>query len=212
MNNELKKRIFTSLVALFLFIFFINQEKILFIFFLTFIFFIIIYEWYKLIRNRLIFIVGIFYLTISFIFSYYLHSKDLLFFVFIILISCSSDIGGFIFGKLLKGPKLIKISPNKTYSGMVGSYISSILFGVVYVNYFNTIFYLTTINTLILIIVLISTINQLGDLLISYFKRKINIKNTGIILPGHGGLLDRLDGIIFTLPAGYLLYLYLITT
>lgn len=155
---------------------------------------------------------GIFYLTISFIFSYYLHNENLLFFVFIILISCSSDIGGFIFGKLLKGPKLTKISPNKTYSGMVGSYIASILFGVVYVNYFNTIFNLTTINTLILIIVLISTINQMGDLLISYFKRKINIKNTGIILPGHGGLLDRLDGIIFTLPAGYLLYLYLITT
>jgi phosphatidate cytidylyltransferase len=212
MNNELKKRIFTALVALFLFIFFINQEKILFVFFLTFIFFIIIYEWYKLIRNRLIFMMGIFYLTISFIFSYYLHNENLLFFVFIILISCSSDIGGFIFGKLLKGPKLTKISPNKTYSGMVGSYIASILFGVVYVNYFNTIFNLTTINTLILIIVLISTINQMGDLLISYFKRKINIKNTGIILPGHGGLLDRLDGIIFTLPAGYLLYLYLITT
>jgi phosphatidate cytidylyltransferase len=212
MNNELKKRIFTALVALFLFIFFINQEKILFVFFLTFIFFIIIYEWYKLIRNRLIFMIGIFYLTISFIFSYYLHNENLLFFVFIILISCSSDIGGFIFGKLLKGPKLTKISPNKTYSGMVGSYIASILFGVVYVNYFNTIFNLTTIHTLILIIVLISTINQMGDLLISYFKRKINIKNTGIILPGHGGLLDRLDGIIFTLPAGYLLYLYLITT
>ena len=60
-----------------------------------------------------------------------------------------------------------------------------------------------------IIIFTISLISQIGDLVISYFKRKAKIKNTGKILPGHGGILDRVDGIIFAIPASYLLFNFL---
>jgi phosphatidate cytidylyltransferase len=129
----------------------------------------------------------------------------------VILISVFSDIGGFVFGKVFKGPKLTKISPNKTYSGVFGSLIFSLIIGFIYINYneqFLTKFDLNYLN-LIMIIILISIINQIGDLIISYFKRLKNIKNTGKILPGHGGLLDRIDGIIFTIPSSYIMNLLL---
>jgi len=131
---------------------------------------------------------------------------DLSFFLFVILICVSSDIGGFIFGKIFKGPKLSKISPNKTYAGSIGSFILSIVFSLLYVFYFDlSINQNLNINfkQFVLIVITLSAINQFGDLIISYFKRLKKIKNTGKILPGHGGLLDRIDGIIFTLPSSY---------
>ena len=116
-----------------------------------------------------------------------------------ITISISSDIGGYIFGNIFKGKKLTKISPKKTYSGMIGSYLLSFI--ITYLLFHN----FTSIKTLLLICLLISTINQLGDLFISLLKRKAKIKDTGKILPGHGGLLDRFDGIIFAIPFGVII-------
>jgi phosphatidate cytidylyltransferase len=129
-----------------------------------------------------------------------------LYFLLITLICVSTDIGGYIFGKIFKGPKITKISPKKTYAGMIGGYFLSILF----VNVFFNISYLfpnkTEISTDIFVFVLlISTINQLGDMIISYFKRLSKIKDTGKIIPGHGGLLDRVDGMIFAFPFSYLI-------
>src|SRR5210317_416552 len=151
-------------------------------------------------------------LSIFFIISaFLLKNSNFLFFWLVILISVFSDIGGFVFGKVFKGPKLTKISPNKTYSGVFGSLIFSLIIGFIYINYneqFLTKFNLNYLN-LIMIIILISIINQIGDLIISYFKRLKNIKNTGKILPGHGGLLDRIDGIIFTIPSSYIMNLFL---
>ena len=98
------------------------------------------------------------------------------------------------FLKYLKGKKLIKISPNKTYSGLVGSYVLAVIFNLLL---FNNIF---ENNRIILVAIVISTISQLGDLFISLLKRKAKIKDTGVILPGHGGLLDRFDGLIFAIP------------
>ena len=121
----------------------------------------------------------------------------------IILICILTDIGGYIFGRILKGPKLIKLSPNKTYSGAIGSFfltLSSIPFFISYdlVNgneiFFTVFFFL-----------LISTISQIGDIIISYLKRKAKLKDTGNILPGHGGFLDRFDGMIFALPIGMII-------
>ena len=111
----------------------------------------------------------------------------------------SSDIGGFVFGKLLRGPKLIKISPNKTYSGAIGSIIFTCLV-------ISSLMYLITESTSlkILIVSFITSIGcQIGDLFFSFLKRKAKIKDTGSIFPGHGGVLDRLDSILLGFPLGY---------
>ena len=117
----------------------------------------------------------------------------------IISICICTDIGGYCFGKLFKGKKLTKISPNKTYSGAIGSYISALLIPTVL---FKN---LISIEIIFFVVFIVSTISQIGDLFISYFKRKANLKDTGFILPGHGGLLDRFDGMIFAIPFGILL-------
>ena len=132
------------------------------------------------------------------------------FFLFVISISVLTDLGGYFFGKLFKGPKLTKVSPNKTYSGVIGGFLLSMIGGILIIKFIS--YSSMTINDLIIILVsifLISLISQLGDLLISYFKRKSKIKDTGKILPGHGGLLDRIDGIIFAVPFSYLLFNYI---
>ena len=124
--------------------------------------------------------------------------------IFLILICSLTDIGGYFFGKIIGGKKFTKISPNKTYSGIVGSFVFSIIFGYVFYYYFSQQIYLKT--NFIIFICIISLISQIGDLTISYFKRKANIKDTGSILPGHGGILDRIDGIIVALPIGIILF------
>lgn len=124
--------------------------------------------------------------------------------IFTISVCILSDVGGYIFGKFFKGKKLTKISPNKTYSGMVGSFTLSIIFCFIYsysISFvdFKTIFFLT---------IVISFFCQTGDLIISFLKRKAKIKDTGDILPGHGGVLDRIDGILLALPLGIILINY----
>ena len=128
----------------------------------------------------------------------------------IILICISTDIGGYLFGKLFKGPKLTKISPNKTQSGMIGSYILAIVASTIFIQqYTNEISIDENIITsdfkFFIIVLLISSVSQGGDLIISVFKRQSKIKNTGQIIPGHGGLLDRIDGMIFVFPFVYLI-------
>ena len=113
-----------------------------------------------------------------------------------------SDIGGLIIGKIFKGKKLSKISPNKTISGSLGSFIFSLLLIPFFLKYFNN----YNILTIILFTVIISLASQLGDLLISAIKRKAKVKDTSDLLPGHGGVLDRIDGIIFAIPVGLLIF------
>ena len=125
--------------------------------------------------------------------------------IFIISICILSDVGGYIFGNFFKGKKLTKISPNKTYSGMIGSFILSIIFCITYSYSISFVDFKTTI----LLTIAISFICQIGDLFISFLKRKAQIKDTGNILPGHGGVLDRIDGILFALPCGVILINYL---
>ena len=127
-----------------------------------------------------------------------------------IIVCIFTDIGGFIFGKIFKGPKLTKVSPKKTYSGVIGSFLISLLFGLIYINYLgqkSKILLETDPIFIISLILFISLVSQIGDLIISYFKRKAKLKNSGKILPGHGGLLDRIDGIIFVMPLTYLFVL-----
>ena len=218
-SKELQKRILSSIILIPISIFFISQESMFFIFFLSLVFLATVYEWLKMSKNINIKMLGIIFLLFSFYFSYLLRTKNgFEFFLFVILISILTDIGGYIFGKTFKGPKLTKISPKKTYAGVIGSFILSVFGGLIFYenmtnvkgiiifNYISFEPYGINLNLFILFIILIiSLISQLGDLTISYFKRIAKIKDTGKILPGHGGLLDRIDGIIFAVPTIYLI-------
>ena len=152
-----------------------------------------------MVKKKIYKILGIVFLIFSF-YSFYelVINYDVLIPLFICI---STDIGGYFFGKIFKGPKLTKISPNKTYAGMICGFFFSILFILFYFNYIE---HGVTINLLI-ITILISSVSQIGDIIISYFKRLSKIKNTGNIIPGHGGLLDRIDGMIFAFPVYYLI-------
>ena len=144
---------------------------------------------------------------VFFIFCYFSYEiyrlEGPIFFLYVICICIFTDIGGYVFGNIIGGKKLTKISPNKTISGTVGSFIFSVIPLILFLNFsfldveFNLNF--------IVFGLLISLISQIGDLFISSFKRKVKIKDTGKILPGHGGILDRFDGIIFAVPFSYFL-------
>ena len=123
-------------------------------------------------------------------------------FIYSLLIAIMSDIGGLLIGKTFKGIKLSKISPNKTLSGSLGSFLFSLILIPFFLKYFNS----YNILTIVMYTVVISLASQLGDLLISLLKRKAKVKDTSDLLPGHGGVLDRIDGIIFTIPVGILIF------
>ena len=217
MNTELKKRMITSLILISLlitmyFYSYIMISSLIVIATITWI------EFYAIISKILIkksiydkflrFLykaLSLLYLSLLVYFilsieSYYVNLK--IYLIYSVLVAIVSDIGGLVFGKIFKGKKLTKISPNKTISGSIGSFVFSLLL--------IPFFYQELINfnilSLVLITIVISLTSQLGDLFISYLKRKAKIKNTSDILPGHGGFLDRIDGIIFAIPIGIALF------
>ena len=208
-KKELQKRILSSIILIPVSFFFIIQGSLIFIFFLSLIFLATSFEWFKMTKKKdLLRIFGVFFLFFSFYSAVYLRQYiGLNFFIFLIIICIFTDTGGYIFGKIFKGPRLTKISPKKTYSGVVGSFLISLLFGLIYIKYLGQkgkILLETDSIFIILLILFISLVSQIGDLIISYFKRKAKLKDTGKILPGHGGFLDRIDGIIFVMPITYL--------
>ena len=210
MNKEFTKRIFSSLILIPIVLFFIIKGSFLFDFFILIILSITLYEWHYLSLKKVYYLPGIIFIFFSFYAFYFLRNEgDYRFFLLILLTCIATDIGGYIFGKILKGPKLTKISPNKTYAGMLGGFLLSIVFASIY---FNNLTFLLLASSdveigaqMIFTVLSISFMSQVGDLTISYFKRKSKIKNTGKIIPGHGGILDRIDGIIFSVPAIYLI-------
>ena len=152
---------------------------------------------------------SILYLLFFIFSSYSIYKNPPIVLIFILLICIFSDTGGFIIGKLIGGQKLTNISPNKTVSGSVGSFIFSLIPTIIFLIIFNYTnnenFKINETTYTIILSLFLSLICQLGDLCISYFKRKANVKDTGSILPGHGGILDRVDGAIFVLPAAFIL-------
>jgi len=213
--NELNKRILSSILIIPLVLFFIIKGSIVFLFFLSLIFLLTCYEWIKMSKNNeFIKIFGIFFLFFSFTTAYLIRENyNLNFMIIIITICIFTDIGGYIFGKFFKGPKLTKISPRKTYTGVIGGFLISLIASLVYLKYLTNrevlnIDYFWTI----LLILFTSLVSQIGDLIISYFKRKAKLKDTGRIIPGHGGILDRIDGLIFVFPTIYILNLILYFT
>ena len=221
MKKEFEKRILSSLIIIPTALFFIIKGSVFFTFFICMFFLATSYEWIKMNKKDLIKLLGIIYLLLASYSAYSLREIfDEYLFLLIIVICIFTDLGGYIFGKIFKGPKLTKISPNKTYSGVVGSFVLSVIASSIYSQYIfslddvKTFFFLFNIEKLnspifILIVLFISAVSQIGDLIISYFKRMAKIKDTGKLLPGHGGFLDRTDGIIFAIPVSYILFNYL---
>ena len=218
MNSNLKKRITTSifLISLFIGMFFYS-----YIMFVSLIIIAIIswIEFYALISKiikknllkhkffrffyktlSLFYLSGLVYLILA-IESHYFNLK--IYLLYSVLVAIMSDIGGLVSGKIFKGKKLTKISPNKTISGSIGSFIFAILL--------IPFFYKSQIDqnllSILLITIIISLTSQLGDLFISFLKRKAKVKDTSDLLPGHGGVLDRIDGIIFAIPLGIYLFI-----
>jgi phosphatidate cytidylyltransferase len=211
-RNELLKRIFTSIVLLPILFIAIIYTGIYLISLLIIVYFLCAYEIIKNTRNLFFNLSGNILLISSLYSFYYLRgdTKYSLIIIFWILISTFlSDIGGYIFGNIFKGKKLTKISPNKTYSGSAGSIILSLL-SLPMLNllqyYFHNELLINFLKLEFLILtILISFVCQLGDLFVSLWKREIKIKNISNILPGHGGVLDRIDGLIFVLIFCFLL-------
>ena len=216
MKIEFKKRILSSIILIPISFFFIIKSTFLFNFFLFFCFCLSIYEWHNMSNKKNYYIFGIIFLCISFYLTYSLRNNPndigISFFIFVIIICIATDIGGYIFGKIFKGPKITKISPNKTYSGMMGSYLFAIISSFLLINNSNLIegkTYEITIEFFFLVLT-ISTTSQIGDLIVSFFKRLSKIKDTGKLIPGHGGLLDRIDGLLFAMPIGYVILNFII--
>ena len=217
MSNELKKRILTSLLLILLLIVMYFYTLVAFIAILA-ISIILWIEFYGLIskilpKNKvkdkvLKFFykaVSLLYLVllVSFVIAVELYYQNLkIYLIYAVLTAILSDIGGLVFGKTFKGRKLTKISPNKTIAGSIGSFIFSLLL----IPFFSQELIIFNILSLITITLMISLISQLGDLFISYLKRKAKVKDTSDLLPGHGGFLDRLDGIIFAIPFGVTMF------
>ena len=209
MTNEIFKRILSSVILLILTFFCIIKGSYYFIILLIAIFLVSSIEWHNMSKNKSYYLFGFIYLIISIFFVFKIRfdfTSDASLFLLITIICILTDVGGFIFGKFFKGPKLTKYSPNKTYAGLLGSFFLSL--GIIPINlYFNFLNDISLISLLIFTLIVSGT-SQLGDIFISYFKRLSNIKDTGMIIPGHGGLLDRIDGMIFAFPISYLMILF----
>jgi phosphatidate cytidylyltransferase len=209
MNKELIKRILSSIILIPITLFFILKGSIFFNFFLLVCFFLTVFEWHKISKKTPYSFIGSIFFTLSFYSIYSLRNEfgdNYLNLLFVTIICIATDIGGYVFGKIFKGPKLTKISPKKTYAGTIGGFFLSIIS----INFFLTSNYLSSSikfsKEIFVFVILISLISQFGDILISYFKRKSKIKDTGKIIPGHGGLLDRIDGMLFAFPFAYILF------
>ena len=213
-SKNFKNRIITSFFLLLLiYLIFINNFILVYslLIFSLFSFFEFTNLLKKIYKNKLFFYLFInFFLLYLSIFSFFIfilmnfyQSKIL---IFLTLVGCiASDAGGYFIGKTLKGPKLTKISPNKTISGAIGS----IIFTILSISFISNIFFKNFSLKILIISVVISLSCQIGDLFFSLIKRKAKIKDTGNFLPGHGGVLDRLDGILIGVPVGLITFLIL---
>ena len=215
MKNELLKRILTSIVLLPILFYATVYSGVYLGVLLVLFYFLSVYEIIKNTKNLLF----IFFASILLIFSFYSFYSlrgdteySLIFLSWILTTAFLSDSGGYIFGKIFKGKKLTNISPNKTYSGATGSVILSCmslpLVNLLQLYFFNKLLINYLEFKFLILAILISFVCQLGDILVSFLKRKINIKNLSNILPGHGGVLDRIDGLIFVLIFCFILKLF----
>ena len=208
MVNELTKRVLSSIILVPIALFFIIKGSFLFNFFIFICFLITAYEWHMMTKKKKYNIFGFLSLIISFYSIYKLRTDlpgEYAWLLGITIVCVATDVGGYVFGKTFKGPKLTKFSPNKTYAGMIGGYFLSIISINIFLQNPYFIGGIELSRQTFFFVLLISTVSQIGDIVVSYFKRLSKIKDTGKIIPGHGGLLDRVDGMIFAFPFTYLI-------
>ena len=216
MTKQFYYRILTS-IFLFFVVYLMFIDNIFLILFLSIIFIISYYEFYKLIvlikKNlklsyynficyNILFIIYLLFFTIIIYNSLSYESNDKIFILFILLICIVTDVGGILFGKLIGGKKLTKISPNKTIAGSIGGFVLSFLCLLFFLAFISN----YSLFNLLILAIATSFFSQIGDLFVSFIKRKAKVKDTGKILPGHGGLLDRIDGILLGLPLGIIIF------
>jgi len=208
---EFKKRFITSII-LFVILIIMFLSKLFLKSIMILISVTMIYEFFKLNKNFFLRILIIIYLSFFLFFiifgykDFFYSTENKLIFFYPIFISILSDIGGYFFGKTFGGKKLTKISPNKTITGSLGALLLSLSI----VPFFDSYFVFFNIFQLSIFTIFLSFISQIGDLFISYLKRASNNKDTGKLLPGHGGLLDRFDGILFSLPIGFFIFYFFV--
>ena len=216
--NNLSQRIITSALLLLIISISLFYSKYVWLFFIIIVSLILFIEFNYLTKKiwkkekntiAIVNISSLLFLMILVLVCYDIYNKPPIGLVFILLICIFSDTGGYIIGNLVGGKKLTKISPKKTISGSIGSFIFSLIPLLIFWYYYkqtnDSNFYTKNFSSLIPVSLFLSLICQLGDLFISYFKRMAKVNDTGSILPGHGGLLDRIDGVIFVIPAAYII-------
>ena len=209
-KNEFTKRFFSSVILIPIVLFIIIEGSFLFTFFILISLIIATYEWFQMSKSDIQKILGLFFLIISFYTIFRIRNdfnQDYFHILFVAIVCVSTDIGGYIFGKFFKGPKLTKLSPNKTYSGVIGSFLIPIIFTNLFFELSLNIHNFKYTKEILVFVLIISLVSQIGDIVISFFKRLSKIKDTGNIIPGHGGILDRIDGMIFAYPFSYLVFL-----
>ncbi len=211
--NNLKKRIITSIIIFPISVFFILKGGNYIVSFLYAILILGNFEVFSVFKRKLTIILIDIILVISLLAFLFLRNdtaSSFFLLIWIIILTIFSDIGGYVFGKIFNGKKISKISPNKTIAGVIGSFIFSIIsvfiidLIVELMTGLDNNFFLKT--KFFLLAIIFSIAAQLGDLTISYFKRLEKIKDTGKLLPGHGGIFDRIDGLMFVVILGYILY------
>ena len=208
--NNLQKRILTSIAIFPLSIFFVFQGGYLLLSFLLAIFFIANYELFSVFRKNSNILFLDLVLILALFSIYYLAENFLWLLLWVIILVICSDIGGYVFGKIFKWKKLTKISPKKTLSGVLGSFIFSLLSVFIIQIIIENLQAVPRDNFLepefFFLAIVFSLVAQAGDLTISYFKRLEKIKDTGKILPGHGGIFDRIDGLMFVVIVTFVFY------
>ena len=218
MTKELQNRIFTSFILIFVLVvcLFLNKFSWLILVIIASIISYVEFNnllkkiWKKNKLSKYLINLIFFIYLLFFIYSAFQTYQNLLTgLIFVLMICIFSDIGGYTVGKIIGGKKLTKISPNKTISGSIGSFVFSLVPLVIYLLIYeitnNNDFRISNIVLIVFLSLSISFICQLGDLLISYFKRKAKVKDTGSLLPGHGGMLDRIDGIMFGITVAFII-------
>ena len=209
-KNEFIKRVLSTLILIPIALYVIIEGSILFNFFIFICFIVTAYEWLQMSKLNIQKIFGLFFIVISFYSIFKIRNDfnhDYFHILLIAIICVSTDMGGYIFGKILKGPKLTKLSPNKTYAGVFGSFLLSIIFTILFFELILKNYNFRFTEETFIFVIVVSLVSQLGDIIISYFKRISKIKDTGNIIPGHGGILDRIDGMIFAFPFSYFVFL-----
>jgi phosphatidate cytidylyltransferase len=209
-KDELRKRVLSSFILIPTVFFVIIEGSFIFNFFIFICFSITAYEWIQMSKSNIQKILGLLFIIFSFFTIFKIRNdfnQDYFHILLIAIICISTDTGGYFFGKLLKGPKLTKLSPNKTYAGVIGSFLLSIIITILFFELTLKIHNFKYSEGTFIFVLIVSLVSQIGDIIVSFFKRLSKIKDTGNIIPGHGGILDRVDGMIFAYPFSYLVFL-----